>query len=163
VGARVASIRRTLIGTIRRECLDQTLFWTTTDLEAKLSEFQNFYNLHRAHAGLGGQLPEPVADSRASPISFASYHWQKHCRGLYQTPIAGFRESGASCRSVRRSGANRSSPRRVSSASAKCPQSSVRVQLGPIAIFRCGAFGISCGIPTFPTSDYYPNCRAMSP
>ena len=25
-----------LIGTIRRECLDQLLFWTTTDLEAKL-------------------------------------------------------------------------------------------------------------------------------
>jgi len=22
------------------------------------------------------------------PISFASYRWQKHCRGLYQTPIA---------------------------------------------------------------------------
>jgi hypothetical protein len=25
-----------LIGTIRRECLDQTLFWTMADLEAKL-------------------------------------------------------------------------------------------------------------------------------
>ena len=26
-----------LIGTIRRECLDRTLFWTTADLEAKLT------------------------------------------------------------------------------------------------------------------------------
>jgi hypothetical protein len=26
-----------LIGTIRRECLDRTLFWTATDLELKLS------------------------------------------------------------------------------------------------------------------------------
>jgi putative transposase len=29
-----------LIGTIRRECLDQSLFWTTTDLEMKLIAFR---------------------------------------------------------------------------------------------------------------------------
>jgi putative transposase len=29
-----------LIGTIRRECLDRTLFWTTADLEMKLLDFQ---------------------------------------------------------------------------------------------------------------------------
>jgi len=29
-----------LIGTIRRECLDRTLFWTAADLEAKLHEHQ---------------------------------------------------------------------------------------------------------------------------
>jgi hypothetical protein len=29
-----------LIGTIRRECLDRTLFWTAADLELKLLEFQ---------------------------------------------------------------------------------------------------------------------------
>jgi predicted nucleotidyltransferase len=28
------------------------------------------------------------SDHTRSPISFASYRWQKHCRGLYQTPIA---------------------------------------------------------------------------
>jgi hypothetical protein len=28
-----------LIGTVRRECLDRTLFWTTVDLEMKLLEF----------------------------------------------------------------------------------------------------------------------------
>ena len=43
-----------LIGTIRRECLDRTLFWTATDLELKLLEFQRYYNGHRAHAGLKG-------------------------------------------------------------------------------------------------------------
>ena len=32
-----------LIGTLRRECLDRTLFWTTTDLEAKLLDFQHYY------------------------------------------------------------------------------------------------------------------------
>src|SRR5262249_62294626 len=31
-----------LVGTLRRECLDRTLFWTTADLEAKLREFQKY-------------------------------------------------------------------------------------------------------------------------
>jgi putative transposase len=75
-----------LIGTLRRECLDQTLFWTTADLQAKLSDFQNYFNKYRTHAGLDGRLPNPGGP--ASPISLASYRWQKHCRGLYQTPIA---------------------------------------------------------------------------
>ena len=77
-----------LIGTVRREYLDRTLFWTPADLETKLIAFQHYYNGHRAHAGLDGRLPEPRADGSASPIDFDSYRWQKHCRGLYQTPIA---------------------------------------------------------------------------
>ena len=44
-----------LIGTIRRECLDRTLFWTTADLETKLFEFQQYYNGHRTHAALEGR------------------------------------------------------------------------------------------------------------
>ena len=76
-----------LIGSIRRECLDQTLFWTTADLEEKLRNFQHYFNSHRTHAGLEGRVPEPGNDECAS-ISFASYRWRKHCRGLYQTPIA---------------------------------------------------------------------------
>ena len=39
-----------LIGTIRRECLDRTLFWTAVDLEMKLLDFQRDYNGHRTHA-----------------------------------------------------------------------------------------------------------------
>jgi len=39
-----------LIGTLRRECLDRTLFWTTTDLEAKLLDFQHYNREHRTHA-----------------------------------------------------------------------------------------------------------------
>jgi hypothetical protein len=45
-----------LVGTLRRECLDRT--------------------------GLERRLPDPGGP--ASPIRFASYRWQKHCRGLYQ-------------------------------------------------------------------------------
>ena len=76
-----------LIGTVRREYLDRTLFWTTADLETKLSDFQHYYNGHRTHAGLEGGLPEPRVGS-TSPIDFDSYGWRRHCRGLYQTPIA---------------------------------------------------------------------------
>ncbi|HEX8816675.1 MAG TPA: integrase core domain-containing protein, partial [Terriglobales bacterium] len=48
-----------LIGTIRREYLDQTLFWTAADLEEKLRAFQHYFNRHRVHSGLKGRLPEP--------------------------------------------------------------------------------------------------------
>ena len=75
-----------LVGTIRRECLDRALFWTTADLEAKLREFQKYFNEHRTHAGIEGRLPD--SGGPGSPISLASYRWQKHCRGLHQTPIA---------------------------------------------------------------------------
>jgi putative transposase len=77
-----------LIGTIRREYLDRTLFWTTADLETKLLDFQNYYNGHRTHAGLKGRLPEPSLDKPVSPIGLDLYRWRRHCRGLYQTPIA---------------------------------------------------------------------------
>jgi putative transposase len=77
-----------LIGTVRREYLDRTLFWTTADLETKLLDFQRYYNDHRTHAGLEGRPPEPTAAGPASPIGLNSYRWRRHCRGLYQTPIA---------------------------------------------------------------------------
>jgi putative transposase len=77
-----------LIGTIRRECLDRTLFWTAADLETKLLDFQRYFNGHRAHAGLEGRAPEPDRASGGARASFRSYRWQPHCRGLYQTPMA---------------------------------------------------------------------------
>jgi putative transposase len=76
-----------LIGTIRRECLDRILFWTATDLEKKLFDFQHCFNAHRAHAGLDGRTPEPSA-AGAARASVSAYRWQPHCRGLYQTPMA---------------------------------------------------------------------------
>jgi transposase InsO family protein len=75
-----------LIGTIRRECLDRTLFWTAADLDVKLRDFQRYFNDHRTHAGLGGLTPEPRTGSARAHVS--TYRWQPHCRGLYQTPIA---------------------------------------------------------------------------
>jgi putative transposase len=77
-----------LIGTLRREYLDRTLFWTTTDLEAKLVDFQHYYNEHRTHAGRKGHPPVPDANTDRSLANLSRYRWQKHCRGLYQTPVA---------------------------------------------------------------------------
>jgi transposase InsO family protein len=77
-----------LIGTIRRECLDRTLFWTAADLELKLLDFQQYFNGHRTHAGLGGLTPEPRTGEDRARASISQYRWRPHCRGLYQTPIA---------------------------------------------------------------------------
>jgi hypothetical protein len=74
-----------LIGTIRREYLDQTLFWTAADLENKLRLFQDYFNRQRVHSGLGGRLPD--SPETPTPLNFDSYR-QQHCGGLYQTPIA---------------------------------------------------------------------------
>lgn len=75
-----------LIGTIRRECLDRTLFWTAADLERKLLDFQHYYDGYRTHAGLDGRTPEPPVSQQFANLR--SYRWRQHCRGLYQTPIA---------------------------------------------------------------------------
>ena len=77
-----------VIGTIRRECLDRTLFWTAADLEVTLLDFQRYFNGHRAHAGLGGLPPEPRTGEGSARGSVSEYRWRPHCRGLYQTPIA---------------------------------------------------------------------------
>src|SRR6266699_1185894 len=50
-----------LIGTLRRECLDRTLFWTVTDLERKLLDFKDYFNRHRTHTALVGGTPEQNA------------------------------------------------------------------------------------------------------
>jgi len=77
-----------VIGTIRRECLDRSLFWTAADLETKLLDFQRYCNGHRSHAGLDGRTPEPSTDPGGGRANVSSYRWQPHCRGLYQTPTA---------------------------------------------------------------------------
>jgi putative transposase len=77
-----------LIGRIRRECLDRTLFWTAADLDLRLLDFQHYFNRHRTHAGLGGLTPEPRTGEDSARVSLSQYRWQLHCRGLYQTPIA---------------------------------------------------------------------------
>jgi transposase InsO family protein len=75
-----------LIGSIRRELLDQTLFWTATDLENKLSEYQCYYNESRTHSGRNGTTP--VNPESANVIDINEHRWKMHCRGLFHLPIA---------------------------------------------------------------------------
>ena len=74
-----------LIGTIQRECLDLTLFWTRHDLESKLRDFQHYYNHYRTHSARAGRTPQETSEPR---VSLGFYRWRRHCGGLYQTPIA---------------------------------------------------------------------------
>jgi hypothetical protein len=69
-----------LIGTIRRECLDRTLYWTTDDLELKLLDFQRLLQraphactADRAHARLkpGPRPRERQFVSLAGALSWA--------------------------------------------------------------------------------------------
>jgi hypothetical protein len=75
-----------LIGSVRRELLDQTFFWTVTDMENKLRAYQDYYNKHRCHAGRYGATP--VDSGRKNILVLNDYRWKKHCRGLFQLPEA---------------------------------------------------------------------------
>jgi transposase InsO family protein len=77
-----------LIGTLRREFLDQVPFWGTRDLERKLLQFKEYYNRERTHTSLGGVTPTARAENSARrPLHLAQYRWQSHCRGLFQLPV----------------------------------------------------------------------------
>ena len=59
-----------LIATIRREFLDQVPFWSATDLERKLLQFNNYYNREHVHQGIVGQLPDPGPADTALNIAY---------------------------------------------------------------------------------------------
>ncbi len=77
-----------LIGTIRREFLDQVLFWNGGDLERKLAEFQAYYNEARGHASLEGHTPLTFACELRCPDRSKRLRWVSHCRNLVHLPVA---------------------------------------------------------------------------
>jgi len=78
-----------LIGTIRREFPDHTLFWNANNLEKKLTDFQMYYNHHHTHGSLGGDTPTEVAGGTPKlQTKLKDFRWQTHCRGFYQLPAA---------------------------------------------------------------------------
>ena len=78
-----------LIGTIRREFLDQVIFWNARDLERKLEEFRQYYNTHRVHTALDGEAPSDIAGKTTiHRAALKNFRWKSHCRGLFQLPIA---------------------------------------------------------------------------
>jgi putative transposase len=78
-----------LIGTIRREFVDHTLFWNAVDLERKLETFKEYYNRSRTHASLGGSTPAEIGGAPVPrPARLQRYAWERHCGGLFQLPVA---------------------------------------------------------------------------
>ncbi len=78
-----------LIGTIRREYLDQVPFWTARDLERKLLLYKKYYNRDRVHRGLDGAPPDAQSGRTDRKVArLNDYRWKEHCRGLYQLPEA---------------------------------------------------------------------------
>ena len=76
-----------VIGTFRREILDQTLFWNERDLLNKLNEFKKYYNT-RGHWSLDSETPKQKTNLNNTTQNIANlehYRWKKHCRGLFQT------------------------------------------------------------------------------
>jgi len=77
-----------VIGTIRREYLDRTLFWNSSDLERKLDAFKNYYNQHRVHASLDGVPPAKFVNNTGSKnANLRNFGWKNHCNRLFHTPI----------------------------------------------------------------------------
>ena len=78
-----------LIGTIRREYLDHTFFWNSFDLHQKLEKFRAYYNEVRVHRSLYGTTPANRAGNASSAkAKLAHYAWERHCNGLFETPVA---------------------------------------------------------------------------
>ena len=75
-----------LIGSMRRELLDQTFFWTATALESKLGDYQAYYNEQRCHSSRDGGTP--VCSGTKNVVDLNSFRWKKHCRGIFQLPVA---------------------------------------------------------------------------
>ena len=75
-----------LIGSVRRELMDHTLFWTKSDLENKLQNYQRYYNEYRCHSSRDGATPINSGSKRIAALN--DYPWKKHCHGLFQLPVA---------------------------------------------------------------------------
>jgi putative transposase len=78
-----------LIGTIRREVLNQMFFWNALDLTRKLEMFRCNYDQQRVHRSLCGTTPDQRAGASAPALAtLYLYGWRQYCHGLFQIPVA---------------------------------------------------------------------------
>jgi len=70
-----------LIGTIRREFLDHTLFSNATDLERKLETFRQYYNTHRVHSSLDSDTRSEITSKTViRRADLKNFQWRSHYR-----------------------------------------------------------------------------------
>ena len=78
-----------LIGSCRREFTDHILFWSESDLLAKLSVFQEYFNSYRVHYSHAGKTPAEMDGKRhLAALDVKNFKWKSVCGGMYHTPIA---------------------------------------------------------------------------
>ena len=62
-----------LIGSVRRELLDHTFFWTACDLENRLGQYQRYYNGQRTQSGRDGTTPADFMGGRGDLQSMGEF------------------------------------------------------------------------------------------
>jgi transposase InsO family protein len=78
-----------LIGSCRREFTDHILFWSESDLLAKLAVFQEYFNSYRVHYSHDGKTPNEMNGKRhLASLEVKNFKWKPVCGGMYYTPIA---------------------------------------------------------------------------
>ncbi len=66
-----------------------TFLWNSIDLHQKLDAFRIYYNAVRVHRSLDGTTPENRAGYySSSKANLSHYAWERHCNGLFETPVA---------------------------------------------------------------------------
>ena len=77
-----------LIGSIRREYLDNLFFWNARDLQKKLNRYKDYYNAHRAHSSLKANTPQEQEKGAKKIMAMENYRWKTYCNGLFNLPLA---------------------------------------------------------------------------
>jgi putative transposase len=78
-----------LIGSCRREYMDEVFFFNEVDLERKLDSYKKYFNHGRVHASLGGSIPlQKTGDLEIKQANLSNFGWKLFCNGLYKLPIA---------------------------------------------------------------------------
>ena len=78
-----------LIGSCRREFTDHILFWSESDLVAKLLVFQEYFNPYSVHYSHAGKTPVEMDGKRhLATLDVKNFKWKSVCGGMYHTPIA---------------------------------------------------------------------------
>ena len=80
-----------LIGSVRRELLDQTFFWAATDLENKLRNYQCYFNESRTYSGRDAatQGRKPTFQARSSAVALVSFRGSSSdCNSLLDSPVS---------------------------------------------------------------------------
>jgi transposase InsO family protein len=79
---RMNAVMERWVQTCRRELLDRTLIWNQRHLLHALREFEQFYNAHRPHQGIGNARPLRALPSPIPELAAATHLHVRRCDRL---------------------------------------------------------------------------------